>query len=83
MKRILPLLLLCAAAHAADPVTTNAPAFAAVDSPAWVAELPADRFVRTVRGREMYLIIPADKDSTVTVREMLYDKEHFPPSRWY
>ena len=48
MKRILPLLLLCAAAHAAeptgpaaDPATTNAPALAAIDSPAWVAELPA------------------------------------------
>ena len=48
MKRILPLLLLCAAANAAepaqpaaDPATTNAPALAAVDSPAWVAKLPA------------------------------------------
>ncbi len=43
----------------------------------WVTELPADRLVKTVRGREMYLIIPADKEASVTVRELLYDDDTY------
>lgn len=43
----------------------------------WIYELPADRFVRTVRGREMYLIIPFDEAAEVTVTEMLYDSETY------
>mgnify|MGYP007069935896 CR=1 FL=1 len=43
----------------------------------WIYELPADRFVRTVRGREMYLIIPFDEAAEVTVTEMLYDSQTY------
>ena len=43
----------------------------------WIYELPADRFVRTVRGREMYLIIPFDEAAEVTVTEMLYDSRTY------
>ncbi len=42
-----------------------------------VTELPADRFICTVRGREMFLIVPADKEASVTVREILYDNETY------
>ena len=49
----------------------------AVDAFDWIMDLPADRFIKTVRGKEMYLIIPFDEAAEVTVSEMLYDDETY------
>ena len=72
MKRILPLLLLCAAAHAAEPAgpaadsaTTNAPALAAVESPAWVANLPA-----ATNATQLFVVAGIGMDKTTAFVSM-------------
>ena len=68
MKRILPLLLLCAAAHAAEPArpaTTNAPALAAIDSPAWVAKLPA-----ATNATQLFVVAGIGMDKTTAFVSM-------------
>ncbi|MBO6229251.1 MAG: hypothetical protein J6O50_01675 [Ruminiclostridium sp.] len=49
----------------------------AVDAFDWIMDLPADRVIKTVRGKEMYLIVPFDEAAEVTVSEMLYDDETY------
>lgn len=67
MKRILPLLLLCAAAHAEVPASTNeaAAARAAVDSPAWVAKLPA-----ATNATQLFVVAGMGMDKTTAFISM-------------
>ncbi len=72
MKRILPLLLLCAAAHAAEPArpesapaTTNAPALATIDSPEWVAKLPA-----ATNATQLFVVAGIGMDKTTAFVSM-------------
>ena len=71
MKRILPLLLLCAAAHAAEPArlaATNAPALAAIDSPEWVAKLPA-----ATNATQLFVVAGMGMDKTTAFVSMHED----------